>query len=372
MSRSLEAILTDLEDGLDREDTGPVLQAGEELRQRLQAMLAERELTVEDPLLAKRRRLHQRLEVVEAKARAGRFADADEDLDVVSDVAQQLARGLQAREPTDETASGPPRRLAAATLVARRELDALLASPTGALLALVSLLVFGLALASARPSPAGDLALVWHNAVEAVLVLAPLAGLVAGVGLLGEDTREGRLHLLASSGLSRAAIVAAKGIGSLAGLAIPLLGPALVVGLAGVLLGMPTSPLASLAFLAGMLLLAASFQAIALALDTLRPARGLALPGTVAAYVLFGPVWRTAFLAGEVGPEGGGLGAALVYRVSPVAAGRWVLESALGDPIGPIAPGLVVLGVWSLAGAGLACLQVQRGGFERSNTRQPN
>lgn len=370
MSDEIDDTLERLEQGVRDEEAGPVLEAARALRQRVRTLLEGTRFEVEDPLLAKRRRLHHRLEVLEAKARTGRFEDAEEDLQAVTSLAQTLAAELAAREraPEDEGAAGG---LAGPLLVARREARAVLAGVPGLAVAGTSLLVFGLALSSTGAGRA-DLADVWRSARAPVGLLAPLAGLLVGLDRLSGDVREGRLHLLAGHGASRASLLVAKALGTLVALLVALLGPGLLVAALALLLGAGTGGLsANLGFLAGVLLAATSFAAIAMLIEALGRDRGDAMALGVAAFLVLGPVWRAAFLSGsgEGAPAAADLGAVMVYRASPIASTRRVLEASLGaDPTGAL-PGLAVLAAWTIAPTLAAAILVQRRGFPRPTSK---
>lgn len=363
MTRELAAILDDLERGVEAEDATSVIEAATALRRRLTAMLEDRRLEVEDPLLRRRRHLHQRLEVLEAKARARRFDDADEDAEAVADMARELAAGLRERETEDAEAerSTLPRPVRASLLVARREAARIAATPGGALLAGLSLLVVSLALQAARgtdPQP------LWDTAREPLLAVAPLAGLVAGVDRLGQDARAGRLPLLSATGLPRWSLVAAKALGAAAALALVLLGPAILVLAVAAILGVGLAPATAATALLAVLLAATSFAAIAFAFEALHGEASVTLAGTVSAYLLLGPVWRAAFEAGADGSSTGALAATLLHRLSPVSAA----DSAIAAPAeagGTGVLGLAVLVAWTLAGLALAAFLVHRDGFER-------
>lgn len=359
MRGEIREILDDIEDGVDEERAGPVLSAGEELRRRIETSLEDRRLETEDPLLARRRRLHQRLEVLEAKVRAGRFEETGDDVEAVTSVAEELFEEIQARPAAREASPRLPRGPRRGLLVARREATRLLRGPKGALLAGLSVLVFGLGLLAARGS--ADSVGVLEQALEPALVLGPLAGVWVGVGSLADDVRESRLHLVTGQGLSRAGVLWAKALGAWLGLALGLLVPGLLALLAGFVLGAPVpGPGTSALFLAAFVLSATSFAALALLLEAQGRARELVLGGVLAAYVVLGPAWREAFLAGGGGLDG--LGASIVYRASPVAAARWSLAEASGL-------GLLVIAAWSLAGLAAAGWIVQRSGFPRATTQ---
>lgn len=366
MSTEWSAIVDDLERGLDREETGPVLEAAQRLRHALAAEIEERTLEAEDPLLAKRRRLHQRLEVLEAKVRARRFEDADEDLDAVREIAAELEAGLEAREAVDDEAERAASPAASGLRwVARREAKAIATAPAGPVLAAVSLLVFTLALQAAHVADADSLEAVWRNASTPALVLAPLSGLAVGVDRLGGDLRAGRLPMLTTAGLTRARLVLAKALGTAAALALVIVGPALLVGLVGLGLGLAPSLAASGAALLGLGLAGTSFAAIAIALEAHRARWPVTLAGTVAAYLLLGPIWASAVQAGDASSAGTTL-ALLLERASPVAAAEQ-LFAADGFTV-TAAAGLAVLTVWTLAGVAVAAFLADRDGFPAART----
>lgn len=348
MSRELDDALEGLATGLDEEDVATVLSAASQLRQRLQTLLADRRLEPEDPLLAERRHLHHHLTVLEDKARAGRFEDAQEDREAIEEQARHLAEAIQARPVGDDQ---PPGALALrrVSLVARREARVRWAPALG--VAVLVGLVLGLAL---QTDPRAGLERAWTAAREPLLAAAALGGLAVGAGTLADDRRTSRLHLLVGHGLSRVGVVSAKlaAVGALLWLAT--IGPGLLVGLFAALAGAPVTAAGLVVPLLALWLAATSFAAFSLALEAAGHGLSSALVAGLGAYVLAGPIWRAAFLAGG---SAGSLGADLVYLSSPLAAVRHLLA----EPTGSAVAALLVPAAWTLLLGGAAAALARRG-----------
>jgi hypothetical protein len=368
---SLTQLVEELDAGLEREDPELVSETARTLRETIARALGDRRLQAEDPILARRRRLHQRLEVLEAKAQAGRFDDADDDLDAVREMAHETERALKQRpaadtEPEPDPGPGPD----ASLHLARREARATVTSLPGAVVGTLSLLVFTLALQASLDAAPRTLAAVWANARTPALALAPLAGLLVGIEGL-DDVRAGRIWLSATSGLSRTRIVVAEALGALAALAALLLGPAVLVILVGLGLGLAPDPTTTAPVLGGLFLLATSFTAIAFAFAARPSSRSVTLAGTLASYLCLGPIWEAAFAAGQAASRGReALVASLLRGLSPVRAADALLSSV--DPSAlPAGRGLLVLAGWTVAGLALAAYLVQQRGFGRPHHGEP-
>lgn len=349
MSVDVDGALERLQAGLGDEQTAAVLAAAGALRERLETLLADRRLEPDDALLAERRHLHQHLTVLEDKARAGRFEAAQEDLEEIDEQARRLAEAIRAR-PAEE--AQPPGGLAIRRvgLVARREARARWPEALG-LAALVAV-ALGLALQAAADRA---LAGAWAAALEPLLAASALGGLAVGAGALGEDRRAGRLHLLVGHGLSRVGVLAAKFAGVAALLAAAMAGPFLGVALLAALTGTVVTIGGLLAPLAGLWLAAASFAALALALEAAGASSRASLVAGLGAYLLAGPVWRAAFLAGEPAAS---LAVDLVFRASPLAATRHLLAAETAGSAGLAS---LVPAAWTLGLLGAALVSARGG-----------
>jgi hypothetical protein len=355
---SLEGPLADLEIAVDDERPRPALEAARRLRDAAGEGLADRHLEPEDPLLEQRRRLHHRLEVIEAKVQAGRFADAADDLDDVAGIATELARAIDERDPAPEQPPGQLGLRRVAT-IAGREIGQRARAATG-LAVLVSLvLVLGLE-ATSPATPIGPSA--WAPALDGLLALAALGGAGLAAGTIADDVQAHRLPLVAGHGLSRSRVAVAKflGVGTLLGLA--LAGPLVLTALGGILLGRGLALCATLLATLGFVGLGWVFAALVLAFEARgREARASLLAG-VLAYVLAGPVWRSAFLAGDDGAGLAATGAEGLYLASPLAAARRLWHTGQGL-------GLAVLAGWLVLGVLLAARRLRRHGWP---TGDPN
>lgn len=352
---SVDELLADLETGIEQESGGPSLQASQALRERAGELLDGVRLEPEDPVLAKRRRLHHRLEVLEAKVQAGRFGDAEEDREAVEEIARDLVEAVEAREPAE---AGPPawgrfRRIRA---IAAREVGKLWS--LAAIVAGLAVLVLGLDVSSPGPSLGASEA--GAATLAPAVTLAALGGAGLAAGRLADDRERDRLALLVGHGLSRAGVLAAKGLGVGLSILVALAGPGLLAGLTDAVVGDGLAVGRSVTALAGLVLVAASFAALVLAVEARGTSAEASFTAGVLGYVVLGPLWRQAFLAGAADGEGAtALGAELVHLASPVAAARhaWTTGSGLG---------LAVLLVWGLVGLGLATWWALRDGFPRA------
>lgn len=376
MSQPVSAIVDELQQALAQERSQVVAEQCAQLRERISSMLHDRVLGEEDPILAKRRRLHHRLEVLEAKAQAGRFEDAEEDIQAVVPLAKTLAGEIEALDhaPGDPAhrLPLPVRRFAA---IASREAAGLLRGPRGLALLVLALATFGLSLEASieASSPIGNLETLWAASRPVALLLAPIAGVLVGHDSLAGELRTHRIHLVAAQPVSRRRILLAKSLGGVAVLGITLLLPALLASTTLSAVGTATASFSlAIGFPVSLLLLACAFQAIALALDAVARTRTSALTGTLAAILLLGPMWEQAFQAGEiVDPLAStGLGARLIYLASPQAAFGVLLDAfaSMQGEVGGIAMvSLAGLVGWWLLGVGWTMHWVDKNGFPPSS-----
>lgn len=355
----------------------------DELRKVLEGRLEGRDLTGSARILAEKRRLHHRLEVIEDKAEAGHFQAAQEDLDEASSIARELAAAIAGLQTASRTREGPiPLALRRWAAIAGREVRVLAGSMRGAVFLLAVAFAFSLAVQESltAPGPGRSVEQLWSSARGTLAIIAPLVGLSMGIDRLGADGRSNRLHLVAARPVSRAGVVAAKALGAGAALALVLAGPALAASL--IVAGLQTAAV-DWGLLAGSIaatyLLGASFMALGMALDSLGASQGTTWTAGLAAYVLLGPIWAQAFQAGvgAVGPGGGSLAVASVHLLSPVAAFSAWTSSLLGSTAtSPAAsqalqPWLAVgvLAVWLLAGVAWAAWRAQTEGLPAASSR---
>lgn len=362
MSR-IEPLLADLADAVDDERPAAVGSTAHAIREAVAEALADRRLGPEDPLLADRRRLHHRLEVLEAKAEAGRFDDAREDLGDVDEMARTLAADIEAREPADEAAGDRSRWMPFAT-VARRQARA--HRREGLVLAVLVGLVLGLGLQSASPLAGTSLAQAWTDVLGPLLAVAALGGTALAAGVLARDRRADRLPLVVGHGASRVGVVVATFAGLAAVATAALAGPFVLVSLLGLAAGVGLGGSWPFAALAGLVVTALAFATVVLALE----ARGATARGSLTAgavvYLVTGPIWQAAFEAGAASgrPD---VAVEMVNLVSPVAAAGHA--STPGGSQARVVAGLLVLVGWTVAALGAGLWFAHRGFPPRRDER---
>lgn len=359
-------LVDQLASAVDDEAPRRVRRAADAIRGRLSDELTGRRLEPGDSLLADKRRVHHRLEVLVDKAKAGHFEAAGEDVDVVAPLARELDASIRDRASTPRMRQAPgPDGLWVAWALAGREVRQRLASPRGLVVAVLFLAAFGLALPELGFAPASREVLLWERAVDLVRPLAPIAGIVIGWDLVGRDVRARRLSPAGAGLFSRWGLVAAKAAGGVLALAALVVAP---VGLAmafGLLLDVPLGGFrAATGFTLATVLLGTSFLGLSLVVDAFVDEAATAIAASLGLYVLLGPLLGYAVRASS--PQTSL--ATTVWTLTPLGAWESWIGSLLDASASGIAgPGDLLLGGvlagWTLASVLIASARIQRDGF---------
>jgi Cu-processing system permease protein len=332
---------TDLEQALAGDDPAQVHRTTDRVRDTVRGAFEGRQLVRGSLLVERRRRLEHTLAELDDAVAGDRIDEASERAERVRELAPVLvdqARQLDPIDAEEEVSAGGW--LANAGTVARKEAVLGIQGTRGLLLFGILGLTFGIGLRSAiggstATGGQASVKLVWNYAHSLAFLALPLAGLLAGHGLVNEERRSDTIHVLAAQPVGRTGIVLGKWLGMAATLGLAVAASAGLVGTAAyAVTGTLGPPSAAVTYPLACFGLALAFGSIALLASTLLERTGPTLAVGLASFVLLGPVWQNAFLTRSLEQAGTipDPGSVLVYLATPFTA-WWNWTSELLGPV---------------------------------------